>query len=219
MGSCLCRVRYLAYTLSRCGAALMPRRPCAGRPTPETSGRKPWASSSTGSLQANDAGDDAAMFDLERIEVIKGPQSALYGDSTFAGAINLMSRRPTENWAREIQGREWQRRVSLTVSARFSGPLGATGIAREDDRSRGGTSTAPGINVADPRNNLGGYRNWGIGSDPGIYTRCQRLAHHRQHSAEPIPARELPRNRRSTGPDYNCGARDRNHRILEFLLW
>src|ERR1700689_4061137 len=41
-----------------------------------------------GILQANDAGDDAAMFDLDRIEVIEGPQSALYGDSTFANPRN-----------------------------------------------------------------------------------------------------------------------------------
>lgn len=34
---------------------------------------------------------------LERIEVIRGPQSALFGRSTFAGAINYVTRRPTDN--------------------------------------------------------------------------------------------------------------------------
>ncbi|MDX2145778.1 MAG: TonB-dependent receptor [Rhodospirillaceae bacterium] len=32
--------------------------------------------------------------EVERIEVVKGPQSALYGRSTFAGAINYITRRP-----------------------------------------------------------------------------------------------------------------------------
>jgi outer membrane receptor for ferrienterochelin and colicins len=35
-------------------------------------------------------------MDLEQIEVIKGPASALYGGSALAGVINLISRRPEE---------------------------------------------------------------------------------------------------------------------------
>ena len=34
------------------------------------------------------------LVDLERIEVIKGPQSALYGRNSFAGAINYVTRDP-----------------------------------------------------------------------------------------------------------------------------
>jgi outer membrane receptor protein involved in Fe transport len=34
------------------------------------------------------------LFDLERIEVVKGPQNALYGRTAFAGAINYISRKP-----------------------------------------------------------------------------------------------------------------------------
>lgn len=38
---------------------------------------------------------DIHLADLERIEVVKGPQSALYGRNTFAGAINYITRRPS----------------------------------------------------------------------------------------------------------------------------
>jgi iron complex outermembrane receptor protein len=34
------------------------------------------------------------QYDLERIEVVKGPQSALYGRNTFAGAINYITASP-----------------------------------------------------------------------------------------------------------------------------
>ena len=34
------------------------------------------------------------LLDLERVEVIKGPQAALYGRNAFAGAINYVTKKP-----------------------------------------------------------------------------------------------------------------------------
>lgn len=45
------------------------------------------------------ASQDVSMLDLERVEVVKGPQSALYGRNTFAGAVNFVSKRPTESFS------------------------------------------------------------------------------------------------------------------------
>ncbi len=39
------------------------------------------------------------MDDVERVEVIKGPQSALFGRSTFAGAINFITKQPADHFA------------------------------------------------------------------------------------------------------------------------
>lgn len=44
---------------------------------------------------------DQGLIDLDRVEVIKGPQSALYGRNSFAGVINLVSRTPNLD---EIEG-------------------------------------------------------------------------------------------------------------------
>jgi iron complex outermembrane recepter protein len=109
-----------------------------------------------GVLQANVSGDDAAMFDIERVEVVKGPQSALYGDSTFAGAINFVTRRPTA----ELQSEATLSAGSdayLAIFASISGPLGPPGLLGRisfSDRAFGGT----GINLADHHDNLNGDR-------------------------------------------------------------
>ncbi|WP_195908654.1 TonB-dependent receptor [Novosphingobium sp. Gsoil 351] len=40
---------------------------------------------------------------IERIEVVKGPQSALYGRNTYSGAINLISKMPSKEWTGRVQ--------------------------------------------------------------------------------------------------------------------
>lgn len=60
--------------------------------------------------------------DIERVEVIKGPQSALYGRNTYAGAINYVTRGATDTFeanARVRAGTYGEREVA----ARVSGPL------------------------------------------------------------------------------------------------
>ena len=39
-----------------------------------------------------------SQLDLERIEVIKGPQAAMYGRNSFSGAINFVTARPTDEF-------------------------------------------------------------------------------------------------------------------------
>ena len=48
---------------------------------------------------------DQGLLDLERVEIIKGPQSALYGRNAFAGVISLQTRTPDlENFSGRLSG-------------------------------------------------------------------------------------------------------------------
>ena len=50
-----------------------------------------------GVYQASRGLMDAMLGDsVSRVEVVKGPQSALYGRNTFAGAVNIVTERPSE---------------------------------------------------------------------------------------------------------------------------
>lgn len=51
-----------------------------------------------GVYQAARSSVDVPQFDLERIEVVHGPQSALFGHSTFTGAIHYVTRAPTHEF-------------------------------------------------------------------------------------------------------------------------
>jgi outer membrane receptor protein involved in Fe transport len=45
-----------------------------------------------------------AIYDLERVEVIKGPQATLFGTASAVGAISLVSAKPREGFSAEVRG-------------------------------------------------------------------------------------------------------------------
>lgn len=49
-------------------------------------------------------GSYQAIYDLERVEVIKGPQATLFGTASAVGAISLVSARPREGLSGELRG-------------------------------------------------------------------------------------------------------------------
>ncbi len=49
-------------------------------------------------------GSYQAIYDLERVEVIKGPQATLFGTASAVGAISLTSARPREGFSAQLTG-------------------------------------------------------------------------------------------------------------------
>lgn len=64
-------------------------------------------------------GTSLSLMDLERIEVIKGPQAAYFGRNTFGGAVNMITRDPN---MQEVTG-EIQLRTTNRSNNDFSGIL------------------------------------------------------------------------------------------------
>ncbi len=49
-------------------------------------------------------GLNASMLDIERVEVLRGPQGTLFGRNTEGGAVSLVTRRPTGEFGGRISG-------------------------------------------------------------------------------------------------------------------
>lgn len=62
------------------------------------------------------------LMDLERVEIVKGPQNALYGRSAFTGAINYVSKRPSDTFEGHVSV-SYNEHETSEVGLSFSGPL------------------------------------------------------------------------------------------------
>jgi iron complex outermembrane receptor protein len=154
-----------------------------------------------GVYQAERTAIDVAPLDVERIEVVHGPQSTLFGHSTFTGAIHYVPRSPTREFTSGIEvggGSDdyW------AASGFLSGPLpGAALLGRIAAGSRNASGTW--TNSADG-NSLGDYSRNALAAsvvtaDGGPWTGELAGRWSRTESAHPAQTS-------IDGTGFNCGA-------------
>jgi len=73
----------------------------------------------------------ATFLDVERVEVLKGPQGSLLGKNTTAGAINVTSAKPTREFEAWVSPTwEFDADEGLSIEGAVSGPLSENFAAR-----------------------------------------------------------------------------------------
>ena len=90
-----------------------------------------------GSYLGRDRVTNAAFFDMERIEILRGPQPLYAGQNAVAGVMNIISNRPTETWegfVRTLAGSDEEYIVEAAVGGPISDDFGIRLAGLYDDR-------------------------------------------------------------------------------------
>jgi len=108
-------------------------------------------------------GIDGSLLDVERIEVVKGPQSALYGRNSYAGSINYITRKPTQDFAGSASatyGDHGRRTIKGSVSGPVIDNLLFARVAAAHDEWDGSYGDYSGLRIGGYKSNFlsGGLR-------------------------------------------------------------
>ncbi|MDC1084050.1 TonB-dependent receptor [Pseudomonadales bacterium] len=104
------------------------------------------------------AASESGLYDVARIEALRGPQGTLYGRNSIGGALNYITNQPTEEFEGEIRSQ-----IGALNAREFygilSGPLitdklgyRLVGVSRQRDGSQDGIGGAEDINTIDDQN-------------------------------------------------------------------
>ncbi|MFB0999866.1 MAG: TonB-dependent receptor, partial [Colwellia sp.] len=97
------------------------------------------------------------MFDIERVEVLRGPQGTLFGRNTTAGIIQVQSKKPSQDFDATVSasyGTYGSTDLRLAVGGGLTDTLSARVSLLQQDRDNWIDNKAPGFEKKDE---LGGY--------------------------------------------------------------
>ena len=100
----------------------------------------------------------SAFFDLQRVEVLRGPQGTLYGRNSTGGAINLITRKPTETFEGYVDatlGNYGLVKTDAAVSGPISSTISARAAVTSTNRGGFGKNIATGADVEDQKRYAG----------------------------------------------------------------
>lgn len=100
-----------------------------------------------------------ALFDVDRVEVLRGPQGTLFGYNASAGAVHFLSRRPTETFEASASA-SYATHKEITTNAAVSGPIaGDRLLGRLSFYSRDDKGTVKNINTGQ---RIGEDERWAV---------------------------------------------------------
>lgn len=114
-----------------------------------------------GAYQPRSRSIDSAMVDLERAEVISGPQGTLYGRNATGGAVNYILKGPATEFEGQISGRvgNYQRvGLSGSVSAPLTDGVGIRVTGLFDNQDKGFTKV---LNANAPKSSIEDNKSYG----------------------------------------------------------
>ncbi len=144
--------------------------------------------------------DMISVLDVGQIEIAKGPQSALFGRSTFAGAMSIQTRAPSQDLSGSLSatvGEDKDLRIKGTISGPISETLSvrvAAGYLTYDGWAK---------NLADPKDNLGGTEKYAVNASllwepsPNFKARLSGFLTHSETELTPVSLLPIQ--------SFNCG--------------
>ena len=76
-----------------------------------------------GVYQPNTSYLNSPLVDVARIEVLRGPQGTLFGQNTLGGAINILTKQPTDEFSGKLSGAYADGDDYQNIAASLSGPI------------------------------------------------------------------------------------------------
>ena len=163
------------------------------------------------------AGVAPHMFDMDRVEIARGPQGTLHGRNSIAGAISFFPKRPTDEWDAEVLV-EVTDQVTRRYNAALGGPIPFFG------RDWLSFRITAGIEEGD-----GAYENIGLGPDDGkpdekfffpqLRLKTDRLDINVRYAEREDHGVPWPESMRLVRPDPQDYWYDRDVRVSETFPW